>query len=262
MNRKHKAALIATLAFLVLFHGATAGSQPTRIGIENQTNLQHYHNNNSDTPRSRTAGTKVSPSEIKKYGIEQFFFATEIDENILHRIQGKSYKKDCPIPLTDLRYLKVLHYTGNGDICIGEMICHKDISADLIDIFRRLYRSRYPIARMVLVDEYGADDERSMTANNTTCFNYRTVANSRTLSNHSKGRAVDINPLYNPHVKRLRTGTIRTSPAAGKPYADRSRTFDYKIDTNDLCYKEFVKHGFRWGGHWKHSKDYQHFEKP
>ncbi len=263
MNKESKEILTAAIVSLVLLHTVTAGNSPICATTETSATL---HSTSgfpyTDALSIWKAGTVVTPAEIEKYGIEKCFVSTKIDERIQRRIQGKSYKKGCTIPLADLRYLKILHYTRNGEIRLGEMICHKDISDDLIDIFRTLYTARYPIERMMLVDEYGADDERSMTANNTTCFNYRTVANSHTLSNHSKGRAVDINPLYNPHVKRLRNGTTRTSPAAGKPYADRTRTFDYKIDTQDLCYKEFTRHGFRWGGHWKHSKDYQHFEKP
>lgn len=262
MNKTTKEILTATFLSLVLFHILTIGNPSTYAIAKTSTIVRSTTSKCTDNLSTWKAGTKVTLAEIEKYGVEKCFVATKIDDNILRRIQGKSYKKGCPIPLTDLRYLKVLHYTQDGEILLGEMICHKDISADLIDIFRRLYAARYPIARMVLIDEYGADDEQSMTANNTTCFNYRTVANSRTLSNHSKGRAVDINPLYNPHVKKLRNGTIHTSPVAGKPYADRTRTFDYKIDTQDLCYKAFTQHGFRWGGHWKHSKDYQHFEKP
>lgn len=44
-------------------------------------------------------------------------------------------------------------------------------------------------------------------------------------------------------------------------YVDRSKDFLHKIDHDDLCYKLFMEHGFEWGGDWKHSKDYQHFEK-
>ena len=28
-----------------------------------------------------------------------------------------------------------------------------------------------------------------------------------------------------------------------------------------MCYTVFKQHGFEWGGDWKYSKDYQHFEK-
>jgi len=33
------------------------------------------------------------------------------------------------------------------------------------------------------------------------------------------------------------------------------------IDRDDLCNRLFIEHGFRWGGDWRSSKDYQHFEK-
>ena len=75
------------------------------------------------------------------------------------------------------------------------------------------------------------------------------------------GKAVDINPLYNPYVKRRQDGTYKVSPEKGRKYADRTKTFKYKIDRNDLAYRLFKQHGFRWGGDYRSLKDYQHFEK-
>ena len=34
----------------------------------------------------------------------------------------------------------------------------------------------------------------------------------------------------------------------------------YMIHKNDTAYKIFKKYGFSWGGEWRSSKDYQHFE--
>lgn len=115
---------------------------------------------------------------------------------------------------------------------------------------------------MVLVDEYRADDETSMRANNTSCFCYRTVAGSRKVSAHAMGMAVDINPLYNPYVKRRANGRLFIQPANADPYTHRERRFDYKIERGDLCHRLFLQHGFSWGGAWRSLKDYQHFEKP
>lgn len=180
----------------------------------------------------------------------------EIDTEIFERIKGKSYKEGCRVPLEDLRYLIVTHYDGDGTPQQGELICNVAIAEDLLDIFRNLYEARYPIERMKLIDDYGADDVVSMCNNNTSCFNYREIAGSKKLSKHALGLAIDINPLYNPYVK----GNV-VSPEEGRKYADRSSGFPYKIDENDLCYKEFKAHGFTWGGSWKSLKDYQHFEK-
>lgn len=143
----------------------------------------------------------------------------------------------------------------------GEMICHKDIANDLIEIFRKLYDAHYPIERMQLIDDYDADDVTSMNHNNTSCFNYRAVAGSKKLSKHSMGKAVDINPLYNPYVKKRANGKTIVNPEKGRQYANRSKQFKYKIDRNDLAYRLFTQHGFTWGGGWRSLKDYQHFEK-
>ena len=78
---------------------------------------------------------------------------------------------------------------------------------------------------------------------------------------HAQGLAIDINPLYNPCVKRKKDGTLLIQPATGKPYVDRSKKFKYKITRQDLCYRLFTERGFRWGGAWRSLKDYQHFEK-
>lgn len=188
------------------------------------------------------------------------FYASGISPEIFERMKGKSYKDDCQVDTATLRYLHVLHYDFEGNVHEGEMVCNVSISDDLIDIFRRLYEAQYPIERMELIDNYDADDERSMSANNTSCFNYRRQPGSRYLSKHSRGLAVDINPLYNPYVSRSR-GRLHVEPSKGRNYVDRRKQFPYKIDRNDLCYKLFIEHGFSWGGGWRSVKDYQHFEK-
>jgi hypothetical protein len=188
------------------------------------------------------------------------FCQEEIPDEVFCRMMGKSYKEECTTPREELRYLRVLHYNKVGEELQGELVCHKDIADDLLAIFRELYHAKYPIERMVLIDEYDADDEASMRANNTSAFNFRKASGMRTLSKHSTGMAIDINPLYNPLVKH-REGRTRVYPSNATPYIDRSQDFPYKIVKGDLCYRLFKKYGFSWGGDWKSSKDYQHFEK-
>ena len=114
---------------------------------------------------------------------------------------------------------------------------------------------------MRLIDEYDGDDTASMEDNNTSCFNYRVVEGSTSLSKHALGRAIDINPLYNPYITYDKQGGTHVSPEKAAAYADRGMNFPYKIDENDLCYKLFTQHGFIWGGNWNSVKDYQHFQK-
>ena len=104
------------------------------------------------------------------------------------------------------------------------------------------------------------DDSASMAANNTSAFNYRTIAGSTVLSQHARGLAVDVNPLCNPYITRSSDGTERISPAGAAPYADRTADFPMKITQDDLCCRLFLAHGFTWGGSWSNPKDYQHFE--
>lgn len=161
----------------------------------------------------------------------------------------------------ELDTLHVRHVDYQGVTHEGTIVCNRTISDDLRDIFAELYRQRYPIERVSPISEYNDDDERSMQANNTSCYCYRQIAGSKKLSKHAQGLAIDINPLYNPCVKRRSDGTLWVQPATGQPYVDRKKSYRYKITRNDLCYRLFKAHGFQWGGDWRTTKDYQHFEK-
>ena len=208
------------------------------------------------------AATVVSDEAVKEFGIDSCFKAYPISDAIFSRMDGKSYKKNCTVPRSSLRYLRVLHRNVDGKTQLGEIVCNQAIANDLLEIFRELYKQGYKIERITLIDDYDADDERSMAANNTSCFNFRVVSGTTKLSNHAQGRAIDINPLYNPYI-HLNNGKVE--PANGKPYAT-NRTASRKIpvpfiNTSDLCYRLFIQHGFRWGGAWRTVKDYQHFDK-
>jgi len=58
---------------------------------------------------------------------------------------------------------------------------------------------------MVPVDAYGASDERSMEADNTSAFNGRFVAGSSVWSQHAFGRAIDVDPLENQRSATARS---------------------------------------------------------
>ena len=189
------------------------------------------------------------------------FTKSEITEPVKQRINGLSYKADCTVPYSDLRYLVVSYVDFNGEDKTGEIICNKAIADDLLDIFKNLYAARYQIDKIRLVDEYMADDDLSCADDNTSCFNYRTVQGSTNLSKHALGLAIDINPFYNPYVTGIDTGNIKIEPIGSEKYADRSADFEHKIDEDDLCCKLFKEHGFTWGGDWDNRKDYQHFQK-
>ena len=188
------------------------------------------------------------------------FSILEIPDSIWQKMQGKTYQPNDVIGRNDLRYLRLMHWDYDGKTHNGEMVCNRLIAQKLIRIFMELYRQHYPIQRIRLADEYDADDERQMRDNNTSCFCYRRVSNSKKLSYHARGLAVDINPLYNPYIRTGKDGQQIVEPATAVSYCNRQKDFNYKIVKGDLCHKLFLQNGFVWGGSWKTQKDYQHFE--
>lgn len=207
------------------------------------------------------AGEAVSATALKGQPLDRWFTQQPLSDEVMARMRGKSYPAGCSVPRADLRYLRVLHRDIDGTTRMGELVCNKAIAGDLLDIFRTLYEQRYPIHSIRLIDDFDADDERSMRANNSSCFCFRQVKGSRKLSAHARGMAVDINALYNPYYRRLKNGREVVQPANAREYCRRDARFPYKIERGDLLHRLFVQHGFRWGGAWRSVKDYQHFEK-
>lgn len=273
--------ILSTL--IILFVNRTSGRMPQQSdqnvspaeeSSESETELSAEETSESETGLSgeetSDVGTELFTSEISQSATEMQadsdeneFFHIPLTDECKKYITGKSYPDtDEPLQISyeELEYVHVLHYDFDGQVQEGELICNQTIAQDLTEIFKELYDNQYPIEKIRLIDEYDADDDASMEDNNTSCFNYRVVEGKTTLSNHSYGLAIDINPFYNPYV-RVKGSETLVSPENAIPYADRSTDFPYKIDENDLCYRLFVKHGFTWGGNWNSVKDYQHFEK-
>jgi hypothetical protein len=172
------------------------------------------------------------------------------------RIVGSSWHRGCPVGLNKLRLLEVSHWGFDGDVHRGRLVVHRAEDRAILRVMKRLFNKRYPIRRMELIDRYGADDNRSMNADNTSAFNCRFVAGTSRWSMHAYGRAIDVNPIENPYV----SGS-HVSPPAGEPYADRSRNAKGMIHAGDVVVKAFRKKaGWEWGGAWSGgTKDYQHF---
>jgi hypothetical protein len=185
--------------------------------------------------------------------IPEFSFeVNEISEHdLLHCCCDREIKN-----LVKLLSVKVSYINMNGESEMGELVVNEEISAEVVDIFREIYQCRFPINKMIPIDFYNCNDDKSMEDNNTSCFNYRLVSGSRKLSDHSFGKAIDINPLFNPFVKRK-----KVSPENGKMYTDRNLQQEGMIQKNDCVVNAFKSRGWYWGGNWKHSKDYQHFYK-
>ena len=227
-----------------------------------------------DTQTASSLHYNGSPSP-ERVTYKEGFYSEPLSNDLISYITGISYPaqpseasentlnvgEQNDISYADLRYVHIIHYDFDGNLAEGELICHNFIAEDLLEIFYDLYASEYQIEKVTLIENYNGDDTASMADNNTSCFNYRVVDGTKSLSKHALGLAVDINPLYNPYIRYDKKGGQTVSPVEGEAYADRTVSFPYKIDPDDLCYRLFAEHGFTWGGNWNSSKDYQHFQK-
>ncbi|WGX75562.1 M15 family metallopeptidase [Paraclostridium bifermentans] len=194
--------------------------------------------------------------KTEKEEFKPLFEVQNIPDNIYEKMIGNSIPDKDSVDKNSLDYLKITYYGFDNKQHIGDMVVSKEVSKEVIDIFKELYENKYPIEKVSLIDNYGADDELSMADNNTSSFCYRVVDGSKVLSNHSKGLAIDINPLINPMVKN---GVV--SPKKGQDYIERNENIKGMIRKGDACYNAFTKRGWTWGGEWSNLKDYQHFEK-
>ena len=166
-----------------------------------------------------------------------------------------SWRRGCPVGPVELRLVRADYWGFDKRVHRGELIVHRDHARRVLVVLGKLFKAGYPIQRLKVVDAYRADDDRSMAANNTSGFNCRRVSGSSSWSEHAFGRAIDLNPLRNPYVTR----GGRVSPPAGRPYANRARRAAGMIHANDLVVRAFAAAGWRWGGYWSGSRDYQHF---
>ncbi|MBQ4392127.1 MAG: M15 family metallopeptidase [Prevotella sp.] len=207
------------------------------------------------------AGRTVSAETVEAFGgVDRCFAAEPIPDGVWQRMQGKTYKENPYIGRNDLRHIRALHWDYDNQIHVGEMICNAQIADRVARILRQLFDAKYPIQRMLLPDVYDADDETQMRHNNSSSFCFRAIAGSTKLSKHARGLAIDINTLYNPYYKDRADGTRFIQPATAEAYCDRTKSFRYKIDHDDLCFRLFTEAGFEWGGDWTSCKDFQHFE--
>jgi hypothetical protein len=165
-----------------------------------------------------------------------------------------SWHRGCPVPISHLRLVTLTYWGFDDQPHSGQLVLNRDAVLPVVKAMRSLYQTQFPIRRIVLVDRYGADDNRSMAADNTSAFNCRLVEHSTSWSQHALGRAVDINPLENPEV----SGSD-VLPPAGRTFLNRYQRRKGMIHAGDTAVRAFAAVGWRWGGYWHSLKDYQHF---
>jgi hypothetical protein len=163
------------------------------------------------------------------------------------------WRRGCPVGLAALRHVSVPFVGFGGRVRRGALVVHNGAARDVVEVFRALYRARFPIRRMQPIQRYDGDDYASIEADNTSAFNCRAATGSGSWSQHAYGRAIDLNPLENPYV----SGGTTSHPRSVR-YLDR-RPRRGMIVEGGVVTRAFDARGWEWGGRWSGIKDYQHF---
>lgn len=204
-----------------------------------------------DAMTTTTAGPSSTADPVPPAPITFDAVVHPVDEAEL----GASWRADCPVPVDDLRRIEMPHHDDEGGVVTGSLVVHRDHVDAVIEVFERLFDAAFPIHSMLPVSTFAADDDASMAANNTSAFNCREIdGRPGVWSQHSFGGAIDINPLVNPWVRG-----DRVDPPGGADFVDREQDVVGIIRAGDVVTAAFADIGWRWGGDWTASKDYQHF---
>lgn len=160
---------------------------------------------------------------------------------------------ECPRWILENQVLlDVAHWGFDGRLHRGQIVVDERVAGDLRLVFLQMLLIGFPLESVVPISELGWDDSVSMSMNNTSGFNYRTVPGTDRLSRHAYGLAIDINPFLNPYCPGGRVsppGAVYDPEVPGALYAGHPVVELFRLL------------GWRWGGDWT-DRDYQHFDKP
>jgi len=204
-------------------------------------------------------------------GQERFFFP--VIDSRMTREQALAQNPAFPAPQEVIDNQKLLWVTywglnaeGQPDkrMHIGQIVVAKQVANDVQFFFNEARRLRFPIAHAIpaAAPQYGWSDAKMMADNNTSGYNFRTIAGSTNLSNHAKGLAFDVNTFLNPYIYVDNDGQIINDP----PGATYDPSKPGTLSKDHPLVKAMKQRGWTWGGDWTLENDevidYQHFEKP
>ena len=165
-------------------------------------------------------------------------------------------RPECPIQSPEqLRVVEINHFTFAADVRRGQLVVNSDVAPSVVRIFSRLYEEKFPIRRMIPVENFDGDTARSLEADNTSAFNCRRADQINAPfadSPHANGRAVDINPMENPWMD-LRCDCWVPGPR----FAERTEG-PGKINEGGLVWRLFTKESWIWQN--IPVPDYMHFD--
>ncbi len=178
-------------------------------------------------------------------------------------IRKGGWEQNCPVHIDRLKLVEISHITFENTLKTGKLITLDIVAQNVVEIFKELLTSEFPIESINLLDQYSFDDYKSMSANNSSCFNNRLILpKGDRYSIHAYGLAIDLNPLQNPMISYKSESEFFSNfeiyPAEGKNYINRMIIRPGMVEH---VVEIFFKNGFDiWGGLWNEPVDYHHFE--
>ncbi len=163
--------------------------------------------------------------------------------------------KNTPAPkniINQLTLIDVEYYSFDNKLHRGQLVVNIAVKNDIIEIFELIKKEKFPIEKCIPIVKYDWDDDISIDNNNSSAFCYRKIAGTNKMSNHSTGKAIDINPMQNPYI------TSKGTTKRGNKY---DPTIAGTLTIDSPITQKFIELGWEWGGNYKTIKDWQHFDK-
>jgi hypothetical protein len=171
-------------------------------------------------------------------------------------IARSTWKRGCPVRASQLDWIRLTYVGFDGKRHSGELLAHQDVSADLVRVFRELWRARYPIEEMRITEARELDLEPTGDGNNTGAFVCRATRGGGSYSEHAYGLAIDVNPFQNPYHR----GEV-VIPELASSYLNRQRERPGMIFEGGPVVSAFDRIGWQWGGRYRSLKDLHHFSR-
>jgi hypothetical protein len=169
-------------------------------------------------------------------------------------IARSTWRPGCPVGQADLAWIRMTYWGFDKARHSGELLVNGSVAGDLVDVFRHLYRARFPIESMGIARRADLHAPPTGDGNVTGSFACRPIRDGTAYSEHAYGLAVDLNPFQNPYHK----GDV-VLPELASAYLDRAWVRPGMITPGGSAVRAFASIGWKWGGDWSRVKDYQHF---
>jgi hypothetical protein len=169
-------------------------------------------------------------------------------------VARSTWQAGCPVGKDDLAWIRLTYRGFDNARHSGEMLVNGSVAGDLVEVFRQLYRARFPIESMGIARREDLDAPPTGDGNVTGAFACRRIRGGTVFSQHAYGLAVDLNPFQNPYHR----GEV-VLPELASAYLNRAWLRPGMITPGGPAVRAFRAIGWEWGGDWSGLKDYQHF---